>query len=81
MATVKRALTGAVLSSSRSLFRPGPKSSSSPREVIVAAGGHISALAARDATREIPISFTTVTDPVKDGLVQSLNKPGGNGLL
>jgi putative ABC transport system substrate-binding protein len=46
--------------------------------VIVAAGGHVSALAAHDATKEIPISFTTVTDPVKSGLVKSLNQPGGN---
>lgn len=46
--------------------------------VIVAAGGHVSALAAHKATREIPIVFTTVTDPVKDGLVVSFNKPGGN---
>jgi ABC-type uncharacterized transport system substrate-binding protein len=36
--------------------------------VIVAAGGHVSALAAHEATKEIPIAFTTVTDPVKDGL-------------
>jgi putative ABC transport system substrate-binding protein len=46
--------------------------------VIVAAGGHVSALAARDTTKEIPIAFTTVTDPVKFGLVKSLNRPGGN---
>jgi putative tryptophan/tyrosine transport system substrate-binding protein len=46
--------------------------------VIVAAGGHVSALAARKATKELPIVFTTVTDPVKEGLVASFNKPGGN---
>jgi len=46
--------------------------------VIVAAGGHVSALAAHEATKDIPIAFTTVTDPVQAGLVKSLNKPGGN---
>ncbi len=47
-------------------------------DVIVAAGGHVSALVAHEATKDIPIAFTTVTDPVKDGLVKSLNRPGGN---
>jgi putative tryptophan/tyrosine transport system substrate-binding protein len=46
--------------------------------VIVAAGGHVSALVAQEVTKEIPICFTTVTDPVKSGLVKSLNRPGGN---
>jgi putative ABC transport system substrate-binding protein len=46
--------------------------------VIVAAGGQVSALAAHNITKEIPIVFTTVTDPVRSGLVVSLNKPGGN---
>jgi putative tryptophan/tyrosine transport system substrate-binding protein len=46
--------------------------------VIIAAGGHVSAIAAHDATKQIPIFFTTVTDPAKDGLVVSLNRPGGN---
>jgi ABC-type uncharacterized transport system substrate-binding protein len=46
--------------------------------VIVTAGGHVSALAAHEVSKEIPIAFTTVTDPVKVGLVRSLNRPGGN---
>jgi putative ABC transport system substrate-binding protein len=46
--------------------------------VIVTAGGHVSALAAHEVTKETPIVFTTVTDPVQVGLVRSLNRPGGN---
>jgi putative ABC transport system substrate-binding protein len=46
-------------------------------EVIVAAGGP-AARSAKEATKMIPIVFTTSGDPVEAGFVDSLARPGGN---
>ncbi len=40
--------------------------------VIVAAGGPITAIASRKVTTTVPVVFTTIADPVKAGLVESL---------
>jgi putative ABC transport system substrate-binding protein len=47
-------------------------------DVIVAAGGPQSVVAARKATTKIPIVFTPVTDPVRLGFVDSLDQPNTN---
>jgi ABC-type uncharacterized transport system substrate-binding protein len=48
------------------------------RPVAVIVSDNISAIVARHATMTVPIVFATGGDPVRSGLVGSLNRPGAN---